>query len=120
MSPWAFLTIGIVCEVIATSAMKASNGFSETFPTMICIVSFILALIALSQSVKSLEIGVVYAIWSGAGITLITLIGLLFFHESISFAKLFFIVLIVIGVIGLQLVTSDTCLLYTSPSPRDS
>ena len=75
---------------------------------MICIVSFILALIALSQSVKSLEIGVVYAIWSGVGITLITLIGLLFFHESISFAKLFFIALIVIGVIGLQLVTSDT------------
>ncbi len=107
MSPWAFLAIGIVCEVIATTALKLSDGFSETLPTLVCVLSFTIALAALAQSVKSLEIGVVYAIWSGAGITLITLIGLLFFHESVGFAKLLFITLIVIGVIGLQLVTSD-------------
>lgn len=107
MSPWAFLAIGILCEVIATTALKVSNGFSETLPTVVCVVSFTIALAALAQSVKALEIGVVYAIWSGAGITLITLIGLLFFHESVGFAKLLFITMIIIGVVGLQLVSSD-------------
>lgn len=107
LSPWAFLTIGIVFEVIATSALKLSNGFTESWATTVCILSFIIALIALSQSVKSLEIGVVYAIWSGLGITLITLIGLVFFGESVTVAKFVFIALIVVGVIGLQIVSPD-------------
>jgi len=108
MSAWVYLAIGIVFEVIATSALKLSDGFSQPVPTIVCLLGFLLALAALSQSVKSIEISVVYAIWSGAGIVLITLIGLLFFSESINFLKLLFITLIMVGVVGLQLVGDRT------------
>ena len=120
MNPWTYLAIGIVFEVIATSALKLSDGFSETLPTLVCIVSFVIALSALSQTVKSLEIGVVYAIWSGVGITLITIIGLIFFQESVSFSKLFFIALIVVGVIGLQLGSDETPYLDSDANNSDS
>ena len=102
MSAWLYLALGILFEVIGTSSMKMSNGFTEPWPTTICIIGFILALFMLSQSVKSLDISVVYAIWSGAGIALIALIGVFFFGEIMTPARLFFMALIIAGVIGLQ------------------
>jgi len=104
MSPWSYLALGIVFEVMGTSALKLSNGFTEPLPSTIVMVGFILALYMLSQSVKTLDIGVVYAIWSGAGVVLIALIGVFFFKEILSPVKIMFIALIVIGVVGLQLV----------------
>lgn len=103
MSPWVYLALGIAFEVVGTSAMKMSNGFSEWLPTTICIVGFSTALFMLSHSVKTLDISVVYAIWSGAGIVLIALIGVFFFAEVLTPLKLLFIGMIVAGVIGLQL-----------------
>lgn len=102
MSAWQFLGLGILFEVIGTSSMKMSNGFAEPWPTTVCIIGFILALFMLSQSVKTLDISVVYAVWSGAGIALITLIGMFFFGERITSLRLFFILLIITGVVGLQ------------------
>ena len=107
MNAWTFLGLGIVFEVIGTSFLKLSNGFSESVPATLCVVFFVMALYMLSQSVRTLEIGVVYAIWSGVGIALITMIGVFFFHESLSIAKLVFISLIVIGAVGLQMVSEN-------------
>ncbi len=104
MSPWTYLALGIVFEVMGTSALKLSNGFTQPLPSTIVVVGFITALYMLSQSVKTLDIGVVYAIWSGAGVVLIALIGVLFFREVLSPLKILFMALIVFGVIGLQLV----------------
>ena len=103
MSPWSYLALGIVFEVMGTSALKLSNGFTQPLPSTIVVVGFVLALYMLSQSVKTLDIGVVYAIWSGAGVVLIALIGVFFFKEMVTPMKIMFMALIVIGVVGLQL-----------------
>lgn len=102
MNAWVYLAIGIVFEVIGTSSLKLSNGFTHSVWSSVCVVCFIAALYALSLSVKSLDISVVYAIWSGAGIMIISLIGAFFFQEQFTLSKLVFISLIVIGVVGLQ------------------
>ena len=107
MNAWTYLMAGIVFEVIGTTFLKLSDGFSETWPSTLCIVFFVAALYMLSQSVKSIEIGVVYAIWSGVGIAFITLIGAFFFHEVLSYSKIFFIGMIIVGVIGLQMATQS-------------
>ncbi|NND00907.1 MAG: multidrug efflux SMR transporter [Gammaproteobacteria bacterium] len=102
MNAWTYLFIGIVLEVAGTTSLKLSNGFTQPVPTILCMVFFLLALFMISLSVKTLGISIVYAIWSGLGIALITLIGVFYFHEALTFSKIFFIAIIVIGVIGLQ------------------
>ena len=102
MNAWTYLAIGIVFEVIGTTSLKLSNGFSDTTWSSVCIACFVAALYVLSVSVKTLDLSVVYAIWSGVGITLISLIGVFFFQEQITFLKLFFIGMIAVGVVGLQ------------------
>lgn len=105
MNAWTYLFIGIVFEVIGTTCLKLSNGFSETTWSTLCIACFVSAMYVLSISVKTLDISVVYAIWSGVGIALISLIGVFFFHETMSLLKLLFISLIVVGVVGLQFIS---------------
>ena len=108
MSAWTYLAIGIVLEVIGTSCLKFSQGFSHLLPGIAGLVCFLFALICISLSVKTLELGVVYAIWSGCGIAIITLIGIFAFSESVSPQKLLFIGLILIGVVGLQITTESS------------
>lgn len=103
MNAWIYLALGIVFEVAGTSALKLSQGFTQTVPALVCLLCFGTALYFLSQSVKSLDLGVVYAIWCGVGIVLISLIGVVVFGDNLTFAKFAFISLIVIGVVGLQL-----------------
>ena len=102
MNAWTYLAIGIVFEVIGTTCLKLSNGFTEVTWSSLCIACFVAAMYVLALSVKTLDISVVYAIWSGVGIALISLIGVFFFQEHFTFLKLFFIGLIMLGVIGLQ------------------
>jgi small multidrug resistance pump len=105
MNAWTYLAIGIVFEVIGTTCLKLSNGFTEITWSCLCVACFVAAMYVLSLSVKTLDISIVYAIWSGVGITLISFIGVFFFQEQVTFLKFFFIALIVIGVAGLQIVT---------------
>lgn len=105
MNPWTYLFIGIVFEVAGTSCLKFSNGFSDPLWLSLCMACFICALFALSLSVKTLDLSIVYAIWSGVGITMVSVIGVLFFQEQITFYKVLFISLIVIGVSGLQMIS---------------
>ncbi len=102
MNAWTYLAAGIVFEVMGTTSLKLSNGFSNSYWSTACIACFIAAMYVLSLSVRTLDISVVYAIWSGVGIALISLIGVFFFQEQLTFLKLFFIALIMVGVIGLQ------------------
>ena len=105
MNAWFYLSLAIISEVVGTTFLKLSDGFTHAFYTVACLVFFVVALYMLSLCVKHLDISIVYAIWSGVGITLISIIGVVFFHEQITFSKLFFIALIITGVIGLQLVS---------------
>ncbi len=108
MNAWTYLLLGILFEVAGTTALKFSDGFTHTLASSMCVMFFLVALYCLSLSVKELDISVVYAIWSGVGIALISLIGVFYFQESMSLSKLFFIALIVIGVVGLQTISSTS------------
>mgnify|MGYP005992230839 FL=1 len=108
MNAWVYLAIGIIFEVIGTSSIKLSNGFTNTAYVVLCFLGFSGALYCIAMAVKTLEISVVYAIWSGAGVALITVIGVVFFAESFTFRKVFYIALIVAGVIGLKMSSGES------------
>ena len=100
---WTVLALAIVAEVIATSALKASDGFSRLWPTVVVVVGYGLSFYCLSIVLRTVPVGIVYAIWSGVGIALITLVGWLVFGQSLDAPALAGLGLIVSGVIVLNL-----------------
>ena len=103
MNAWTYLIVGILFETAGTTSLKLSDGFTNVIPSLLCVVFFVISLYLVSLSVRSIEISVAYAVWSGVGVVLLTFVGALYFHESITATKLMFIALIVAGVVGLQL-----------------
>lgn len=103
MHAWLWLIGAIVFEVLGTTAMKLSEGFTKTMPSVAMGVFYILSLTALTYALKKFDVSMAYAIWSGVGTALITLIGIWYFKESVSVMKLASIGLIIIGVVGLHL-----------------
>lgn len=101
---WLYLILAIVFEIISTSTLKLSNGFSVFIPSVITIIGYVACFFFLAQALKTIEISVAYAIWGAAGIALISLIGIFFFHENVSFLKILFIGLIIVGTTGLKLI----------------
>lgn len=95
---WGLLFLAIVTEVIATTALKSSDGFTKLIPSIIVVIGYIISFYLLSITLKSLSIGVAYAIWSGAGIVLISLIGWFYFKQHLDLASLIGIALIILGV----------------------
>jgi small multidrug resistance pump len=100
---WAVLSVAILAEVIATSALKASNGFSRLWPSVVVVLGYGLSFYCLSIVLRTVPVGVVYAIWSGVGIALITLAGWLFFGETLDAPAFAGLALIVAGVVVLNL-----------------
>ena len=96
------LTSAIASEVIATLALKASDGFSRPGPIAIVIVGYAASFVALALVLKHLSVGTTYAIWSAAGTAAIALIGIALYGEGASALKLASLGLIVLGVIGLN------------------
>lgn len=96
---WLYLAVAIVCEVIATSALKASEGFTRLTPSLVVVVGYAVAFYCLSLTLRSIAVGIVYAIWSGVGIVLISLVGWLVFGQTLSWAALLGMGLITVGVI---------------------
>ncbi len=86
-----------------TTALKLSQGFSRLAPSLVVVVSYCLSFYLLSLTLKKMEVGVVYAIWSAVGTALIATIGILWFNEPISVLKIGSLALIILGVIGLNL-----------------
>lgn len=103
MQAWLYLAIAIVSEVIATSALKAADGFSRLAPSLVVVAGYAIAFWCLSLTLRTIPVGVAYAIWSGVGIALIALIGWALFGQSLDAAALVGLALIVAGVVVLQL-----------------
>jgi small multidrug resistance pump len=101
--PWLYLGIAIVSEVIATSALKASEGFTRLWPSVLVIVGYGGAFYFLSVTLSSIPIGVTYAIWSGAGVALVSLVGWIVYRQRLDLATLVGMGLIVSGVLVIQL-----------------
>lgn len=99
---FVYLVLAIVAEVIATSALKASLGFTRPLPSVVVVVGYGLAFYLLSLVLRTLPVGVAYAIWAGLGIVLVTLVGIVAFGEKPDFPAVVGISLIVAGVVMLQ------------------
>ena len=98
-----YLILTILFEVTGTTALKLSQGFSRLAPSLVVVVSYCLSFYLLSLTLKKMEVGVVYAIWSAVGTALIATIGILWFKEPISVLKIGSLALIILGVVGLNL-----------------
>jgi len=107
MMTWIYLFTAIIFEVAGTTAMKMSDGFTKTTPSVMMGIFYILSLTALTFALKKLDVGMAYAIWSGLGTALITVIGIYYFQESITLLKIVSVGLIIFGVIGLHLSTGN-------------
>ena len=105
MSSALLLGAAIVFELIATSSLKASDGFTRYLPAAITVTGYAISFYLLSLTLRRMEVGVVYAVWSGAGTALMALIGYWVFDEGLPPLKIASIALIVIGVVGLNLAT---------------
>jgi small multidrug resistance pump len=98
-----FLALSILTEVIATSALKAADGFTRLTPSLVVVLGYAASFYFFSLTLRVMSLGVVYAIWSGAGTALVTLIGVLYYKQALDLAGLLGIGLIVAGVIVLNL-----------------
>ncbi|WP_137975095.1 multidrug efflux SMR transporter [Pseudomonas sp. F(2018)] len=108
MSGYLYLAIAIVAEVIATTALKAVEGFSKPLPLILVVVGYGIAFWMLSLVMKSIPVGVTYAIWSGLGIVLISIAGLVIYGQKLDLAALAGIGLIIAGVLVIQLFSGST------------
>lgn len=109
MSPgYIYLTIAIIAEVIATSALKASAEFTKLGPSLIVALGYSVAFYMLSLCLKDIPVGIAYAIWSGLGIVLITLIAWLLYGQKLDAPALLGLGLIIAGVATIQLFSSAT------------
>ncbi|WP_062200185.1 DMT family transporter [Massilibacterium senegalense] len=103
---WLLLVIAGCFEVFFVLFMKLSEGFRHKGYTLLCIVSSIISFGLLAQVMKTMPLGLSYAVWTGIGATLNVIIGILFFGESKNKTRLFFISMVVIGLVGLKWASS--------------
>ena len=96
---WVYLLTAIVAEVIATSALKASDGFSKLWPSVITVAGYTVAFYCLSLTLRTIPVGVAYAIWSGLGVVLITIAAWLLFGQKLDLPALIGMGLIVACVV---------------------
>jgi len=100
---WLYLMIAIVAEVVGTSFLRGSAGFTKPVPSVLVVVGYGLAFFFLSLTLEAIPVGVAYAVWSGAGVTLIALVGWLFLGQQLDAAAILGMGLIVAGVVVLNL-----------------
>lgn len=99
---FVYLVLAIVAEVVATCALKASEGFTRPVPSLLVVVGYGVAFYLLSLVLRTLPVGIAYAIWAGLGIVLVTLVGIVVFGEKPDVPAVLGITLIVAGVVTLQ------------------
>jgi small multidrug resistance pump len=105
---WLYLTVAIVCEVIATSALKSSEGFSRLLPSGLVVVGYCAAFYFLSLTLRTIPVGIAYAVWAGAGVVLITLVGWVVFKQELDAPAFLGIGLIASGVVVLNVFSKST------------
>lgn len=103
MQKWLYLFIAIISEVIATSSLKSAEGFTRLWPSCIVIAGYSSAFYFLSLTLKSIPVGIAYAIWSGVGTALVVLVAWLFMGQRLDLPAVAGIILIIAGVLVLNL-----------------
>jgi small multidrug resistance pump len=103
---YAYLLVAIVSEVIATSALKASEGFTRLWPSVLVVIGYGVAFFCLSLTLRTIPVGIVYAVWSGIGIVLIALVGWFLYRQALDLPAILGIALIMAGVLVINLFSS--------------
>ncbi|WP_298406538.1 multidrug efflux SMR transporter [uncultured Chloroflexus sp.] len=105
MKYWLFLMMAILTEVIATSALKASAGFTRLLPSIIVVAGYAISFYMMSLALEAIPVGIAYAIWSGIGIVLITAIAWVLYGQTLDMWAMIGISFIIIGVVILNLLS---------------
>lgn len=100
---YLWLAIAIVAEVIATSALKASESFTRLWPSLVVVAGYAVAFLCLSLTLRTIPVGIAYAIWSGVGIVLIAAIGWVFYRQVLDLPAILGLGLIIAGVLVVNL-----------------
>lgn len=103
MHPYLSLAIAIVSEVVATSALRATDSFTRLVPSLIVVVGYALAFVFLSMTLKAIPVGIAYAIWSGLGVVLISVAAYFIYGQTLDLPALIGMALIVAGVLVLNI-----------------
>lgn len=108
MNGLAYLLISIVAEVIATTSLKASDGFTRLLPSIIVVIGYSISFFGLSQVVKMMPLGIAYAIWSGLGIVLVSVAALFLYQQKLDWPAILGILLIISGVLVINLLSKSS------------
>ncbi|MGK5449385.1 DMT family transporter [Streptomyces radiopugnans] len=100
---YLMLACAILAEVLATTSMKYSDGFTRLWPTLGTAAGYLVAFVLLAQTLKTMSVGTAYAIWSGVGTAAIAVIGMVFIGEAVNAARITGILLVIAGVVVLNL-----------------
>lgn len=107
MSQWLYLAIAILAEVFATSMLKLSNGFTRLIPSTCSIIGYMVSFYCLSQTLKTMPVGIAYAVWSGIGIVCVSLIAWVKFGQKLDLAAIIGIGFILVGVLVINLLSKS-------------
>ncbi|CDH04675.1 multidrug resistance protein; DLP12 prophage [Xenorhabdus bovienii str. oregonense] len=107
MNGLGYLLIAIISEVIATTMLKASDGFSRLMPSIVVVIGYCFSFWALSQVVKVLPLGVAYAIWSGLGIVLVSVAAIFLYQQKLDLPAIIGMLLIIMGVLVINLFSNN-------------
>ncbi|MDR5859204.1 QacE family quaternary ammonium compound efflux SMR transporter [Halomonas eurihalina] len=105
---YVFLALAIIAEVVATSALKASEEFSRFWPSVLVVVGYVTAFYLLTLVFRTLPVGITYAVWAGLGIVLVTLVGMVVYGERPDLPAVLGMALIIGGVAVIQVFSSST------------
>lgn len=103
MSPWLYLSLAIAFEVLATSALKESQGMKQIMPAVLAYLGYGISFYLLALALKGIPLGMAYAIWSGVGIVVLSIIGFFVYQQTLSYLHLTGIGLIALGVVLLKI-----------------
>ena len=102
---WFILFLAGLAEITWAVALKYADGFHKLVPTIITVVGYIASLLLLSKALEKLPLGTAYAIWTGIGMVGTALLGILLFKEQLTLVQTIFLLMIIIGIVGLKLAT---------------
>jgi small multidrug resistance pump len=105
---YLFLAIAIIAEVIATSALKASNEFTRLVPSVVVVVGYGVAFYFMTLVIRTIPLGITYAVWSGLGIVLISAVGFFYYRQSLDLPAIIGMGLIVSGVVVIHVFSNTT------------
>lgn len=101
-SAWWWLSVAILCEVVATSALRLANGFTQRLPGVVALTGYVASFYCLSLALRDIPLGVAYAVWCGVGLVLISVVGYVIYGQVLDKAALAGIVLIGLGVLTIN------------------